>query len=341
MDSHGVSWFRGPILGKGSFGSVFMATLKKPKFNTTLFPPVMAVKSAMVSSSASLQREKEILDDLRGCPFVLECFGEETTTRANGEMVYNLLIEYASGGTLGDIIDESKGCGLPEIAVRHYTRCILEGISHIHECGYVHCDLKPDNILLLPTEGGKFVVKIADLGLAKRSRQSKKQRVDCCMRGTPLYLAPETVVEHLQESPSDIWALGCVVLEMLTGRQAWDLNPNCSTQQLYVKIGSEKSIPEIPAWISEEGKDFLRKCFVRKPMFRFTAEMLLDNPFVHGVNEEIFRELKGEYCSSEENSSLSCGDYFYRSVGEVASGIQRRRRRSSVGSTVTVDEGKQ
>ncbi|KAJ4724293.1 putative Mitogen-activated protein kinase kinase kinase [Melia azedarach] len=339
MDSHGVSWFRGSMLGKGSFGSVFMATLKKPKFNTTLFPPVMAVKSAEFSSSSSLQKEREILHNIEGCPFVLKCFGEETTTDVNGKMVYNLLIEYASGGTLGDIIDSSKGCGLPEDDVRHFTRCILEGISHIHDCGYVHCDLKPDNILLVPIdETGKLVAKIADLGLAKRARQSKKQKFDRYVRGTPLYLAPETVVDHLQEPPSDIWALGCVVLEMLTGKQAWDLKQNCSIQELYLKIGTEHSIPEIPAWISEEGKDFLRKCFVRKPTYRFTAEMLLDNPFVQRVDDEIFRELKKEYseCSEENNSSFCSRENFCDSVEEVASGTQKRKR-SNGGSTITVD----
>ncbi|KAK4856293.1 hypothetical protein QYF36_016035 [Acer negundo] len=64
MDSDGVSWLRGPILGKGAFGSVFLATSRNPK--SRFFPPTMAVKSAEFSASASLQKEKEILNNLLG-----------------------------------------------------------------------------------------------------------------------------------------------------------------------------------------------------------------------------------------------------------------------------------
>ncbi|KAJ0094057.1 hypothetical protein Patl1_16350 [Pistacia atlantica] len=307
MDSDGVSWFRGSILGKGSYGSVFLATSKNP--NSSNLPPVMAVKSAEFSASASLQKEKEILENLLGCPYIVECYGEETTVSENGEMAYNMLLEYASGGNLGDIIENSK-FGLSEDEVRRHTRSILEGLFHAHEGGYVHCDVKPDNILLTPTSTKQFVAKVGDFGLAKRVRQ----RIDPFLRGTPLYLAPETVVHHVQEPPSDIWALGCVVLEMLTGKSAW--NVNMGTEELLRMIGDDYSLPEIPTEISKEARDFLKGCLVRNPMFRFTAEMLLDTPFVQGLEEElqsVEEDLEEEWSLSyEENehgaSSCSCSE---------------------------------
>ncbi|KAE9467681.1 hypothetical protein C3L33_00413, partial [Rhododendron williamsianum] len=81
-------------------------------------------------------------------PNIIGCFGEEITTGENGEMVYNLLLEYGSGGTLADLIEKSGGCGLPES----------------HNCGFGGTEFKP---------------KIGDFGLAKRAKQSnnKKRKV--------------------------------------------------------------------------------------------------------------------------------------------------------------------
>ncbi|XP_059430635.1 mitogen-activated protein kinase kinase kinase 20-like [Corylus avellana] len=283
MCGHGGSWVRGPIIGKGSFGSVFLATLKKSRSSFSCLPSAMAVKSAEVSVSASLQKEKEVLDNLKGCPYVIGCFGEEITTQDDGEMVYNLLLEYASGGTLADLIEKSDGCGLPESDVKRYTKSILKGLCHIHDCGYVHCDLKPANVLLVPTVCN-CVAKIGDFGLAKRSAQSKQRRIDR-LRGTPLYLAPETVIESVQELPSDIWALGCVVCEMLTAKSPWERAEELKTEDLLRLIGDQRELPKIPCGISDEARGFLKACLVRKPMCRFTAEMLMDHAFLAGVRE--------------------------------------------------------
>jgi serine/threonine protein kinase len=283
----GVAWSRGPLIGKGGFGSVYLASLKNPKSRNGYYPPVMAVKSAEVSASCSLQKEKEVFNCLNGCPFIIKCFGEETTSNKDGEMFYNVLLEYASGGNLACLIKKSDGVGLPELDVKRYTRSILEGICYIHSRGYVHCDLKPENILLVSNraKAGEFVAKIGDFGLAKKSeKRNKKMKIDPYLRGTALYMAPETVANHVQESPCDIWALGCVVLEMLTGKPAWDLKPHVTTEELLRKIGDGYELPKIPSQISKDAKDFLKRCFVANPMFRFTAEMLLDEPFMSGVD---------------------------------------------------------
>ncbi|MFS8000699.1 putative mitogen-activated protein kinase kinase kinase STE-STE11 family [Helianthus anomalus] len=143
MYGDGVSWFRGVMIGKGSFGCVFITNFKNDKSRYSLYPPVMAVKSAEVSASGSIQKEKGVMDNISGCPYVIKCFGEEITNGESGRMVYNMLLEYASGGTLADVIKSSNGKGLPELEVRRHARTILRGLSHIHKRGYVHCDLKP------------------------------------------------------------------------------------------------------------------------------------------------------------------------------------------------------
>ena len=243
---NGETWVRGPLLGKGAFGSVFLANSKKPKSRFHCFPSTMAVKSAEVSLSASLQKEKEVHNNVQGCPFVIHCFGEEITTQENGEnMVYNLLFEYASGGTLCGLIEKSGGSGLPESDVKRYAKSILQGLNHVHDCGYVHCDLKPENVLLVSAATGEsFVAKIGDLGLARRSEQRKKGWLDY-LRGTALYMAPETVIESVQDPKSDIWAFGCVVCEMLIGKSPWDREEELNTEELLGVIGNERILPKI------------------------------------------------------------------------------------------------
>ncbi|KAK6147857.1 hypothetical protein DH2020_018769 [Rehmannia glutinosa] len=281
----GFSWIRGPMLGKGAFGRVYLATLKNRISKYSCLPPVMAVKSAEVSVSSTLQKEMEIMRNLNMCPYVINCFGEETTMGENGVMTYNLLLEYGSGGTLADRIKKS---GLPELEVRAHTRSILRGLNHVHGIGYVHCDLKPHNILLVPNSGrgGKteFRAKIGDFGLAKRVKQSRKRKLEePYWRGTHMYLSPEAVIDSVQEAPSDVWAVGCIVLEMLTGKPAWDGE---KAGDILAKIGAANELPKIPNDISKEARDFLKRCFVRKSMYRFTCEMLLNHPFVEGKVKE-------------------------------------------------------
>ena len=87
----------------------------------------------------------------------------------------------------------------------------------------------------------------------------------------------------MQESPSDIWALGCVVLEMLTGNCPW---PATDRDGIGKYIIEKDGMPMISEGLSEEARGFLKSCFVRKPEFRFTAEMLMFVPFVAAVAAE-------------------------------------------------------
>ncbi|XP_050232200.1 mitogen-activated protein kinase kinase kinase 20-like [Mercurialis annua] len=309
--NNGVSWLRGSLLGKGGFGSVFIAKLKKP---SSVYPPTAAVKSAEVSESSSLHKEKEIYSSLYGCPYVLQCFGEETTTDQYGNTFYNILLEYASGGTLHSLIKKSGGCGLPESDVKRYTRFILKGIDYIHSHGYVHCDLKPENVLLVSTDasvGGEFVPKIGDFGLAKKIG-------DSFTGGTTSYMAPETVGYRIQETPSDIWALGCIVFEMLTGKRVWDSS------------AASYGFPQIPSQVSEDAKDFLNACLVKSPAFRLTAEMLLDHQFLSGLGDDYERrgsedgELMNSVetlCDSDIEESMNSVDISWASDSDECCGF--------------------
>ncbi|XP_058228404.1 mitogen-activated protein kinase kinase kinase 20-like [Rhododendron vialii] len=266
-----MEWVRGEAVGRGSFGSVNLA---KPRKQGTRFPQLMAVKSCGSSRSASLMNEKSVLEQLSDCPQIIRCFGGDSSFES-GEKLFNLLLEYASGGSLAERVKNSGDRRLPESEVQRYTRSVLRGLCYIHKNGFVHCDVKLQNILLC-SGNQNDVAKIADFGLAKRAGE----RVGFEMRGTPLYMAPETVSAGEIEPPADVWGLGCLVAEMVTGAPAWRCSPDDDVCKLMMRIGVGDQIPDIPGNMSAEGKDFLEKCFVRDPAMRWTAEMLSNHPFV-------------------------------------------------------------
>ncbi|MED6170403.1 hypothetical protein PIB30_030488 [Stylosanthes scabra] len=100
-------------------------------------------------------------------------------------------------------------------------------------------------------------------------------------------MSPESVNDNEYESPADIWALGCAVVEMFTGKPAWNVKSGTNMWSLLIRIGVSEEIPIVPEDLSEQGKDFLRKCFVKDPRERWTAEMLLNHPFLAGEDDRV------------------------------------------------------
>ncbi|KAF9623044.1 hypothetical protein IFM89_036180 [Coptis chinensis] len=286
-----MEWIRGEVIGRGSFSTINLAT---PRNDCTETPSLMAVKSASQAKSSMLQKEREILCDLSDSPRILRCLGDDTTLE-NGEMVYNVFLELASRGNLAELVKKSGG-KMKESYVGHYTKSILEGLCYIHERNYVHCDIKLQNILVCSCSD----IKIGDFGLAKKVGEKKSFGLS----GTPLYMSPESIARDEHETPSDIWALGCVVLEMITGKPAWRCGVDTDVSALLFRIGFSDELPEIPEEISAEGKDFLRKCLVRDPTKRWTAEMLLSHPFVITEDTVSLPEFDKAYLTSSPKSAF-------------------------------------
>ncbi|XP_054810157.1 mitogen-activated protein kinase kinase kinase 20 [Prosopis cineraria] len=279
-----MSWVRRNFIGRGSFSTVHLA---EPTSSSSEISSPTAVKSSQVFCCSFLKNEKQVLDCLGFCPQIVQCLGDGYSLE-NGVEYYNLFLEYAAGCNLSDHI-KNRGGRLPESDVRRCTMSIVQGIQHIHAKGFVHCDIKLQNILLF----GNGDVKIADFGLAKKtgeeeeeqSREEKQRE----FRGTPLFMSPESVKDNVYDSPADIWSLGCAVVEMVTGKPAWNSPKGSELNNIYsllLRIGVGDELPEIPDKLSEDGKDFLRKCLVKDPAKRWTAEMLLKHPFIKQSDEE-------------------------------------------------------
>jgi serine/threonine protein kinase len=130
-------------------------------------------------------------------------------------------------------------------------------------------------------------IKISDFSLAKETRveQGEKWR----SRRTPVIMSPEAVNDSVYESPTDIWALGCAIVEMVTGESAWNVS---DMLMLTIRIGVGEELPKIPDELLREGIDFLEKCFVKDPLRRWTIDLLLKHPFISDVeNVSVVTEL--------------------------------------------------
>ncbi|GMP44717.1 hypothetical protein CsSME_00013523 [Camellia sinensis var. sinensis] len=215
-----------------------------------------------------------------------------------------MLLEYAAGGSLVDRI-QSYTRGLPKTEVRRYTNSVLLGLSYIHKKGYIHYNIKPHNILLVDDLSMDLnekmntvqerTAKIADLGLVKKAGESLTEKGrKLGIRGTTLYMAPESIRHEDYEPEADIWALGCTILELLTGKEPWKCDRNTERVTILFKIASTQEIPEIPSGFSEEAEDFLKKYLVRDPKSRWTADMLLGPPFVSAADGVFTRSIREE-----------------------------------------------
>ncbi|XP_006292246.2 mitogen-activated protein kinase kinase kinase 18 [Capsella rubella] len=270
------SWVKSRLLGKGGYGSVYLATSKDGRYKTE-----RAIKTAELSRASSLMDERRILKRLKS-PFVIYCYGDEIVREGTSDC-YNLILEYCSGQCLADVIEDNQG-GLSEFDVKLYAKDVLSGLSYIHDRNIVHCDIKPDNLLLTPVDhrfrSNGFLTKIGDFGLAMEKGSVEYGNGCGHKRGTTRYMAPELIGHGVIDFAVDIWAFGCSVLEMLTGVQVWGEHGDLVYDDWVSLIGHSDLIPNIPSWLSEEAKDFLKRCFVKEPNARWGINELLNHPFL-------------------------------------------------------------
>lgn len=130
-----------------------------------------------------------------------------------------LVTEYIPGVSLDHML---AGGPLPEKEIVHLGSQLAEGLRAAHEQGIIHLDLKPANLRITRD----VRLKILDFGLAKMLHTEPNPTIDTesvtgfqSVRGTPPYMAPEQLLEAKQDERTDIWAVGCVLYEMATGRR--------------------------------------------------------------------------------------------------------------------------
>lgn len=202
------------VLGRGGMGIVVAAyhlELRRSVAIKLLLPAALGKQR----SAERLMREARAAAKLHG-PHVARVYD---VGQVNGGGPY-IVMEYLEGQTLAVELDE-KGRLEPSVAV-DYALYACEALAEAHAAQIVHRDLKPSNIFLASGPGRLRTLKILDFGIAKavESESLAQQTNDDALLGTPAYMSPEQLLNaHDVDARADIWALGVVLYECLSGRQ--------------------------------------------------------------------------------------------------------------------------
>ncbi|XP_067947901.1 mitogen-activated protein kinase kinase kinase 4-like isoform X2 [Watersipora subatra] len=255
-------WQRGVKIGEGAFGKVYTAI----NVDTNC---MMAMKELRFQPN-DVQTIKSIADELKTFegihhPNLVKYFGIEV----HKEEIY-IFMEYCNEGTL----EEMSKIGLTESLIRRYTRELVIAIEYLHEHNIIHRDIKGANIFLVCNDK----LKLGDFGCsAKLKDHTTFPGEMVAMVGTAAFMAPEVVTNKGYGRSADVWSLGCVVVEMVTGKRPWHEMENM--HQIMFKVGMG-NIPTIPENFHQEGIDFLSRCFQVEPSDRSTASELRGDTFL-------------------------------------------------------------
>nr|HEX4314601.1 serine/threonine-protein kinase [Kofleriaceae bacterium] len=167
---------------------------------------------------------KEMSDELRQYPEAMQLFRKEAKALAqlnhtnivamydqvdDGDHVW-MIMEYVDGRTLESILDER--IALPWVEAVSIIDQVCSGLAFAHARGVIHRDVKPGNVFV----SSDRIVKLGDFGLAHVERKVANRRTE--VRGTPLYMAPEQIKGDEVDARTDLYAVGCTLFEMTSGR---------------------------------------------------------------------------------------------------------------------------
>lgn len=230
------------------------------------------MSTVYVATDRRLERDvalKVLHPHMTGDPQFLDRLGREAKAAARlshphvvgvldqgeDERVAYLVMEYIKGHTLRDVLKE-KGALPPRLALALIDP-VVEGLGAAHEAGLIHRDIKPENVLI--ADDGR--IKLGDFGLARAISTSTSTGA---LIGTVAYLSPELVLGRQADARSDIYSVGIMLYEMLTGRQPFD--GEVPIQVAYQHVNSSVGAPSglVPG-LAAEIDELVQWCTANDP----------------------------------------------------------------------------
>ncbi|XP_076675111.1 serine/threonine-protein kinase unc-51-like protein Atg1 isoform X3 [Andrena cerasifolii] len=250
------------LIGHGAFAVVFRGRhRKKPNF-------VVAIKSI---TKKSLAKSQNLL-------------GKEIKILKESNHNVFLVMEYCNGGDLADYLS-AKGT-LSEDTIRVFLKQLAGAMKALHAKGVVHRDLKPQNILLSHNCGKacpqphQITLKIADFGFARFLQDGVMAATLC---GSPMYMAPEVIMSLQYDAKADLWSLGTIVFQCLTGKAPFQAHTPQALKLFYEKNANLG--PKIPPGTSPELSDLLLGLLRRNARDRMPFDEFFGHPFLQGTRE--------------------------------------------------------
>jgi serine/threonine protein kinase len=310
-------------IDRGSFGVVYLAIDRE---GNEVAVKVIGLARLSAKEKARIEEEIQCMQKFQN-PYVVRLIDHLTSPRNK-----YLVMELVKGGDLQGLLNSKLP--ISEQTAKRLIAQLVEAVKLLHTHRVIHRDLKPANILLTSRDLSEASIKIMDFGMSRNLINASMMAQTYV--GSPLFMSPEVIRLDRYSFKADVWSLGAVSFEILTGREAFE----CGTaRELEIKQMQPLTYPA-DCTISEEAKDFLRGLLTYDPDRRPSIEEVQSHPFLYEVPHAdlpppvavrastIIEEVSGEDAEdpalSAEQRLQNCSELVQRLESRVEESLETR-----------------
>ncbi|XP_062550588.1 serine/threonine-protein kinase ULK3 [Armigeres subalbatus] len=294
-------------IGSGSYATVYRAIHKASK---EIYAVKCVTKGSLSKTAVdNIVTEISLLKKLKHVHIV-----EMKDFFWDDRCIY-IVMEYCNGGSLAEYIRQRQK--LSELTCKIFLRQLASALKYMRENEVSHFDLKPQNLLLMKTNGCAAELKVADFGFAQHLKLGQE---NTSIKGSPLYMAPEILLKHCYGPAADLWSIGVILYECLFGRAPYSSK---SLPELLDKIRTERriDIPKTPK-ISVECEDLLCRLLQRSPDDRVTFNEFFKHAFLDLKHEPSEENLEKGVALIQEAIELDKQQHYDAAYGKYCKGLQ-------------------
>jgi aurora kinase len=249
-------------LGSGSFGRVYLVTHKKTKVQYAI-KAIDKRNKTNQEEKPYFRREVEVMYKIHH-PNVVKLYGH-----FEDKNYCYFLMEYISKGNIYGLIPQDKKKRLNAQVVASLMKGVISAVYFLHNMNppIIHRDIKPENVLL----SEKMEAKLTDFGWSNYMEEDQKRTTVC---GTPIYLAPEIIKEKGHDEKVDIWCIGVLLFELITGSVPFQGNDIDTLKNNILKLKISW-----PRDINTDAKNLISKILKLDPYARLPLSDMLQHPF--------------------------------------------------------------
>mmetsp|Transcript_20394 Transcript_20394/g.29293 ORF Transcript_20394/g.29293 Transcript_20394/m.29293 type:complete len:606 (+) Transcript_20394:182-1999(+) len=312
----------GELLGEGGMGVVYSATCKQ---DGSLVAMKFFGYHGRRLVEDDIHREIGIMAGLNGIKGIVQMLGIFYDTESGyipnkkfRKSLPVIVMEHLAGGEMFTRIYERKT--VSELYIARAFKDVIHALDDMHKRGYLHRDLKLENIMLV-NEAEDSPVKIIDFGMVVKLPEGSEYYHSKGVQGTRGYVAPESLTHSEYSAKSDLWQAGCTLYALLSGFQAF--NPHRPEQIVHGR--PFRMVGEGWDTISIEAKDLVARLLRKSVSSRLSAEEVLAHPWL--VNTISDRDLGEEYYARVKNLALRQKMKKFFMDNEIAKGNQTRKEK--------------
>jgi eukaryotic-like serine/threonine-protein kinase len=287
------------VLGEGGMARVYRAEKSGPLgFATEVALKIVKRKAGRRSEFVHLLTREAVIGGFLRHPNIVATLDFD---QVDGH--YYIAMEYVEGKTLEDLIKAAwgrKGEGFPPLLALDIIQQVCRGLSYAHElCDkdgkrlqIIHRDIKPGNIMI----SNHGVALITDFGIAKAAVETGVVTATNVVRGTPLYMSPEQATGRPLDYRSDLFSVGLIMYEMLTGRRLFEMKDIVSTMESIARAEIGGAPEQVDALVPGLG-EVLRRLLQLNPRARYD-----DAEEVEEVLSELASAMSADVASADAPS---------------------------------------